>query len=118
MIAIDHKGSLVSVAVLGEFTLSDLRELEELLLYKIRFQGVVNLLFDLREMATATLDVAWGEFQFSREHSHDFGRIAVLTTSQWVAWSAWLSQLFLDAETEVFDTEAEARAWLGDEGNE
>lgn len=118
MITIDHKDHLVSVAVLGEFTLADFRELEELLLYKIRFQGPVNLLFDLREMAGFTLDVAWEEIRFSRAHAQDFGRIAVLTDSEWVAWSAWLSQLFIDAETEIFDTEADARAWLSEEGNE
>ncbi|PIV71679.1 MAG: STAS/SEC14 domain-containing protein, partial [Rhodocyclales bacterium CG17_big_fil_post_rev_8_21_14_2_50_68_7] len=40
------------------------------------------------------------------------GRIAVLTESQWVGWSAWLAQIFVDAELRVFDDEAQARAWL------
>jgi len=114
MITIDHSDGLVSVAVLGEFTLADFREFEEIVNYKIKFQGLVNVLFDLREMASATLDVAWEEIKFSREHARDFGRIAVLTDSQWVAWAAWLSQLFVEAETEVFADEADARAWLAD----
>lgn len=112
MITIDHKDNLVSVTVLGEFSLTDYREFEELVNYKIKFQGPVNLLFDLREMAGFTLDVAWEELKFSRQHSHDFGRIAVLTDSQWVGWSAWLSQIFVDAEMRVMEDEQEARAWI------
>jgi hypothetical protein len=114
MITIEHTDGLVSVAVLGEFMLADFREFEEIFNYKIKFQGLVNVLFDLRQMASFTLDVAWEEIKFSRQHAQDFGRIAVLTDSQWVAWSAWLSQLFVDAETEVFESEADARAWVCD----
>ncbi len=112
MIVTDHKDNLVTVSVYGEFALADYREFEELVNYKVRFEGAVNLLFDLRQMADFTLDVAWEEIKFSRAHSNDFGRIAVLTDSQWVAWSAWLSQIFVDADLRVFADEQEARAWL------
>ncbi|HJV24779.1 MAG TPA: STAS/SEC14 domain-containing protein [Aromatoleum sp.] len=112
MITTDHRANLVTVAVFGEFTLPDYKEFEELVNYKIKFEGPVNLLIDLREMAGFTLDVAWEEIKFSRQHAHDFGRIAVLTEDQWMTWSAWISQLFVDAEVLVFHDEAEARAWL------
>ena len=112
MIVTDHKDKLVTVTVYGEFTLGDYKEFEELVNYKVRFQGPVNLLFDLRQMADFTLDMAWEEIKFSRAHSHDFGKIAVLTDSQWVTWSAWLSQIFVDADLQVFDDEQEARSWL------
>jgi hypothetical protein len=112
MIVTDHKDRLVTVAVYGEFTLADYREFEELVNYKVKFEGVVNLLFDLRQMADFTLDMAWEEIKFSRAHSHDFGKIAVLTDSQWVTWSAWLSQIFVDADLQVFGDEQEARDWL------
>ena len=36
-------------------------------------------------------------------------RIAVVTDSQWVTWSAWLSQTFVKADVEVFADAAEAR---------
>ncbi len=114
MITIDHNNKLVSVTVLGEFTLADYKEFEELINYKVRFEGPVNLFFDLREMAGFTLDVAWEEVRFSRQHAHDFGRIAVLTNSQWITWSAWITQLFVDAEVLVFDAEDEARGWLAE----
>lgn len=112
MIVTDHKESLVTVVVYGEFTLGDYKEFEELVNFKVKFEGPVNLLFDLRQMADFTLDMAWEEIKFSRAHSRDFGKIAVLTDSQWVAWSAWLSQAFVDADIEVFDDEQEARGWL------
>ncbi|MBZ0143346.1 MAG: STAS/SEC14 domain-containing protein [Rhodocyclaceae bacterium] len=112
MIVTDHKESLVTVAVYGEFTLGDYKEFEELVNFKVKFEGEVNLLFDLRQMADFTLDMAWEEIKFARAHSHDFGRIAVLTDSQWVTWSAWLSQIFVDADMQVFQDEQEARDWL------
>lgn len=117
MITTDHRPHLVTVAVFGEFTLPDYKEFEELVNYKVQFEGPVNLLFDLRQMAGFTLDVAWEEIRFARLHAHDFGRIAVLTEDQWLAWSAWISQIFVDAEVLVFDDEATARGWL-DEAEE
>ncbi len=114
MITIDHGPKLVALAVFGEFTLADYKEFEELVNYKIKFEGPVNLLFDLREMAGFTLDVAWEEIKFSRRHAHDFGRIAVLTEDQWLTWSAWLTQIFVDADVLVFQDEAEARSWLAE----
>ena len=114
MIAIDHKGTQVSVVVLGEFTLADFKELEELAGYKARFEGPVDLLIDLREMASFTVDMVWEEIRFSREHGADFRRIAVLTASQWVAWSAWLNQAFVPADVRVFEDAADAADWLAE----
>ena len=112
MIVTDHQHELLSVTVFGEFTLADFQEFEDLVRDTIPSEGTLKLLFDLRQMADFTLDVAWEEIKFSRQHPHDFGRIAVLTDSQWVTWSAWLSQAFVDADLRVFADQAEARAWL------
>jgi len=114
MIVTDHKPNLVTVTVFGEFTLADYKEFEELVNYKVKFEGPASLLFDLREMAKFTVDVAWEEMKFSRSHAQDFRRIAVLTGSQWVRWSAWLTQAMVDADLRVFEEETEARDWLGD----
>lgn len=114
MITTQHQNHLVEFAVFGEFTLADFKEFEELVLFEIKFSGPVNLLVDLRDMADFTLDVAWEEIRFSQQHAGDFKRIAVITDSQWVAWSAWLSQLFVNADVTVFDNEADARAWLAE----
>lgn len=112
MIAIQHQDTRVEIVVFGEFTIADFKEFEELVLYKIKFSGPVNLLVDLREMFGFTIDVAWEDIRFSRAHEHDFTRIAVLTGNQWTKWSVWLSRLFVAADLRIFEEEAEARAWL------
>jgi len=112
MIVIQHQNSRVAVNVYGEFTLADYKEFEDMVNYKVKFEGAVDLLFDLREMADFTLDVAWEDIAFARAHANDFNRIAVVTKSQWVAWSAWLSQMFVSAEMRVFDEAVDAEAWL------
>jgi hypothetical protein len=112
MIVTDHQPGRVSVTVFGEFSLADYKEFEEVINYKVRFEGPVDLYFDLRQMADFTLDVAWEEIKFSRQHANDFNRIAVVTDSQWVTWSAWLSQVFVNADVEVFPDADEAKSWL------
>ena len=112
MIVIDQQPQRVSVSVFGEFTLADYREFEEVVNFKVRFEGPVDLYFDLSQMADLTIDVAWEEIKFSRAHPDDFRRVAVVTDSQWVTWSAWLSQTFVNADVEVFDNADEAGSWL------
>jgi hypothetical protein len=112
MIAINVKDNVVSMSVLGRFTLEDYKEFEEAVLYGLRFQGVVNLLIDLRDMLSFSLDVAWEEIKFSRQHANDFDRVAVLTSNEWIAWSAWINRLFVDADIELFDDVQQAEAWL------
>ena len=112
MIVIQQEPRRVVVNVYGEFTLADYKEFEDMVNYKAKFEGPVDLLFDLREMIDFTLDVAWEDIVFSRAHADDFTRIAVLTNSQWVAWSTWLSKAVISADLRVFAEEEEARAWL------
>lgn len=112
MIAINVKDNIVSMSVLGRFTLEDYKEFEEAVLYGLKFQGVVNLLIDLRDMLSFSLDVAWEEIRFSREHANDFDRVAILTSNEWVAWSAWINRLFMEADIRLFDENREAEAWL------
>ncbi len=113
MITIQKNGSLLNVAVLGEFTIADFKQFEDEALYKLKSPGPVNLLFDVRDMIGYTLDVAWEELKFfSREHQHDFTKIAVVTDDQWRAWTAWLSRIFVDADIEVFSDYEEAQAWV------
>ena len=117
MIVTQHQPKRVEVSVYGEFTLGDYREFEAMVNDTVRIDGLIDLIFDLREMADFTIDVAWEEIVFARAHANDFRRIAVLTRSQWVAWSAWLSQIFVRAQIRVFDDagETEVRDWLASE---
>ena len=84
MITINHSPNRVDVAVLGEFTLADYQEFEELVNFKIQFEGAVDLLVDLREMTGFTLDVAWEDLRFTKSHAKDFRYIAIVSDSQWV----------------------------------
>jgi len=112
MISLDVKNNLISVSVMGQFTLDDYREFEQAVCYGIQFQGKVDLLFDLRDMLSYSLDVAWEELKFSRDHKNDFGRIAILTDDQWMAWSMWLNRSFMSAEIRLFDDLEMAQAWV------
>ena len=112
MVAIDHSGKLVTVTVLGEFVLADYKEFEDMVRATLAPGGRVSLLFDLRQMAGFTLDVAWEDIKYTRGHPNDFDKIAVVTRSEWVIWSAWLSQMFINADLQVFDDDDEARGWL------
>ena len=112
MIVIQHQNGRVQINVYGEFTLADYREFAEAVKLKTEFEGPVDLLVDLREMADFTLDVAWEELVFAHDHPKDFRRIAVLTESQWISWSTWLTRIFIEAEMLVFSEESEALEWL------
>ncbi len=113
MITIEQTDNLVNAAVIGEFTLADFKTFEEQSLYKLKSPGELNLLFDLRGMVDYTVDVAWEEIKFfSREHSHDFSKIAVVTSDQWLTWQAWVSRLFVDADIRAFADYDEAQAWV------
>lgn len=114
MIAINVKDNIISMAVLGRFTLEDYKEFEEAVLYGLKFQGVVNLSIDLRDMLTFSLDVAWEEIKFSRAHANDFDRVAILTSNEWIAWSAWINRLFVNADIRLFDDLGEAESWVGE----
>jgi hypothetical protein len=115
MITVDHTSNLVNLVVMGEFTLEDFTEFEEYLMANELFDGSHDLLFDLREMAGFTVDMAWEEIKFSRLHGGDFKRVAVVTDSQWVTWSAWLEKAFVKAELRVFEDAGEAQGWLAEE---
>lgn len=112
MINLNVKDNQIAVTVMGQFTLDDYREFEQAVCYGIQFQGTVNLLFDLRDMLSYSVDVAWEELKFSREHKNDFDRVAILTSDQWVAWSMWINRFFMSADIQLFDDLDAAQAWV------
>lgn len=104
--------NLVSISVLGEFTLADFKEFEEHVLYGVKLEGRVNLLIDLRDMVNYTVDVMWEEIKFTRAHEREFGKVAVVTEDQWITWTAWLQRFFVDADIEVFADYDAAANWV------
>ena len=112
MIQIDIDNNTLHATILGEFTLADFQEFEKSMLYGMQFQGKVNLVMDLRDMLDFTIDVAWEELRFSRDHPNQFNKIAIITDDQWLTWSTWLNRLFIDAEIQVFTTLELADEWI------
>jgi hypothetical protein len=112
MITVQETDNLITIAVFGEFTLADYKEFEEQVLYKPRSEGQMNVLIDWRDMVGYTVDVAWEDIKFVREHGNEFHRIAVVTENQWQAWGAWVSNLFMDADIRVFNDYADAKMWV------
>jgi hypothetical protein len=111
MITIQETDNLISVAVFGEFTLADYKEFEAHVLHKPRLDRKVNVLFDFRDMAGYTVDVAWEDIKFVRKHGSEFNKVAIVTENQWQAWMAWIANLFIDANIRVFEDHAEAKHW-------
>jgi hypothetical protein len=111
MITIQKKNNLIIVAVIGEFTLTDYKEFEQQVLYQPHFDGKASLLFDWRDMLDYTVDVAWEEIKFMRQHGNEFNRVAVVTDDEWQAWGAWVFNLFVNATVLVFNNYEEAEEW-------
>ena len=116
MILTERQPHRVEVTVLGEFELADFKEFEALydaaLASEVPVEVPVDLLFDLRGMTGFTVDVAWEEVVFSRQHGKDFRRIAVVSEHRWEVWGVWLTKLSANAELRVFPEADAARAWL------
>jgi SpoIIAA-like len=114
MISIEHEDRLTIVGVFGEFELADYRRFEEEVGAQLKAQGRLSLLIDLTGMLEYTLDVALEDIRFAREHAGDVGRIAIISNQDLVAWLALLTSLFIEADVKVFDSEEQARKWLGE----
>lgn len=112
MIAIENEQDLVKATVYAEFTLADYKEFEDAITRELESVPKIKLLLDLTNMAGFTVDVAWEDIKFTKSHSHDFERIAVVTTNQWVSWASWLGTTFTDAEVQFFEDADAANTWI------
>lgn len=104
--------NLVIASVMGEFTLADFKDIEKATELALKFQGKASLLLDLTDMVDFTVDVAWEEIRFTRQHAEDFDKIAIVTTDQWIQWSAWVTRNLTSAEFEVFENYDLALDWI------
>ncbi|MDA8224828.1 MAG: STAS/SEC14 domain-containing protein [Betaproteobacteria bacterium] len=116
MIDILSDNQTVRATVGGELSLDDYHQLEEALRHGFRFSGKINLIIDLRDMLSYSIDVAWEDLHFTRAYNEDFGRIAIITNSQWITWSALFFALFSHNDIRVFEDNASAEAWLQEAG--
>jgi hypothetical protein len=118
VITIERENGLIVVGVFGELTLADVQRLAREIPGDVKNGQRIDLLIDLRDMLGATIDAWLEDIKFSRHHSRDIRRVAILSDSPWPPLIAWLEKFFLDAEVRVFDDEAPARAWLASDASE
>jgi hypothetical protein len=112
MITIEREDELIVIGVFGELTVADVERWEREVPGERAGATPVDLLIDLRDMLGATIDALLADIRFSRHHSRDIHRVAILSESPWPPLIAWLEQFFLEAEVRVFDDEDTARSWL------
>jgi len=111
MITIEEDQDLLKVHVMGEFTVSDFKELEDAVTGELELAPKIKLVLDLTQMSGFTIDMAWEDIKFTREHTHDFKRIAIISGDQWTTWMSWLNSAFTDAQMQIFSEEVEATNW-------
>ncbi len=111
MISIEEDRDLLKVHVMGEFTVSDFKELEDAVTGELQLTPKIKLLLDLTQMSGFTIDMAWEDIKFTREHAHDFQRIAIVSGDQWTTWLSWINSAFTDAQLQIFADEADASNW-------
>lgn len=92
--------------------LVDYKEFEEVVNYKVKFEGLVDFCFDFSQMVDLIIDVVWEEIKFLWVYVNDFKCVVVIIDSQWVIWSVWLLQIFVNVDVEVFVNIEEVRFWL------
>jgi hypothetical protein len=97
MITIQHEGRLTVIGVFGQLDLTDFRQIESEIGAQAGKPGGIDLLVDLRDMIGTTLGVALEDIRFNRQHAHDVGKIAIVSDSDAVAWTALLTRLFVQA---------------------
>jgi hypothetical protein len=113
MITTDVFTERIELHAYGRLTLDECREFEHLSDYRIKFNGPLDLLLDLRELESCSLDALIEQIRYGRRHAHDFSRIAVVSDNSMVTWMAMCSQIVVNADVRVFDDEGIAREWLG-----
>lgn len=117
MLTTDLLPKRIEMRAFGTLTLDDFKAFEEDSNYRSQVTGPIDVLLDLRNMLSCSIDAALEELRYVRAHPADFRRVAVITSDQIVTWSTWLAQFFVDAEIQVFDTEEAAQEWLESAGN-
>lgn len=105
----------IEMRAFGRLTLADLKAFEA---QSDALGTKRDLLLDLRNLGGTSLDALIEEWKYAHQHAQDFRRIAVISEDSFVVWGACLSQLFVDAEIQLFESEAQATRWLASSSSE
>lgn len=112
MLTVEQQNDQVTVNVMGELMLDDFRDFETVVLDELQDHERIDVLLDLSNMTGFSIDAAWEDLKFTREHERDFRRIAVVTSEQWLSWLVWLNGAFSGAQVQSFPERQDAEHWL------
>ncbi|WP_312266044.1 STAS/SEC14 domain-containing protein [Neisseria sp.] len=112
MISIREQDYGLNVALYNEFTLEDFRQFEEAALQAVKRVHRPDLLLDLSMLKDFTIDMAFEQLKFMRNHDEDFGRIAIVVDDVWIRFGTHISSLLTQQHPKYFDDAASAQAWL------
>lgn len=112
MISIRQQSYGLNVALFNEFTVEDFKLLEQSVLEVLEEREQPDLLLDLSLMQDYTIDMAWEQIRFTRQHVGEFGLIAVVVNDWWIELGARLSNLLALQHAKYFKTAEEAQKWL------
>ena len=111
MIVVDHQSNRVRQR-LREFTLADYKEFEEVVNYRSSSRGRWISFRPAPDGRFHPGPGLGGEIKFSRAHATISTALRVVTDSQWVTWSAWLSQTLRRCRRRGVLRGRQAKAWL------
>ena len=112
MISIRKQSYGLNVALFNEFTLDDFKLLEQSVLEVLEELEQPDLLLDLSLMKDFTIDMAWEQIRFTRQHIGEFGLLAIVVNDWWIELGARLSNILSLQHAKYFKTAKEAQAWL------
>ena len=112
MISIRQQSYGLNVALFNEFTVEDFKLLEQSVADVLQEHEQPDLLLDLSLMRDFTIDMAWEQVRFTRQHIGEFGLIAIVVNDWWIELGARLSTLLSMHHAKYFKTAEEAQTWL------
>ena len=112
MISIRQQSYGLNVALFNEFTVEDFKLLEQSVADVLQEHEQPDLLLDLSLMRDFTIDMAWEQVRFTRQHIGEFGLIAIVVNDWWIELGARLANLLSMQHAKYFKTAEEAQTWL------
>lgn len=112
MISIRQQSYGLNVALFNEFTVEDFKLLESSVVEVLREHEQPDLLLDFSLMRDFTIDMAWEQIRFTRQHIGDFGLIAIVVNDWWIELGARLSNILSLQHAKYFKTTEDAQKWL------
>jgi SpoIIAA-like len=96
-------GRVLRVDVSGKLTRADYHELIPSWEAAIARQGVLRMLFVMKDFEGWEPGAAWEDLRFDVKHAHHMDRVAMVGEKKWQEWLGRLGALFVKADVKYFD---------------